>query len=194
MPEDAREHGESFERCEDGNGQSPGQEAKGSRRGSRLFLGTLPGDPEECRSQKLGEEATEQPREAQDEGNAEEENDPLPGADVEDADLPPGIRHHPLDVQEAQLAVQGGHVGERGDLAFPSELAHPDLATGNVGDFIDPTGRAGGMALLVTCNLLENLVGYGLDEPKPEEWSRTATRDDVRLTRDNLANEIGGAE
>ena len=93
--------------------------------------------------------------------------------------------------------VQEGVAGEgkdRADLGLPSEPADSGLTADNIGQDQGLAGRLGGEHLLELGEVLEGLIGHGVDQAEAEQRGGAAPGHDVGFRRDCLADEVNAVE
>ena len=97
---------------------------------------------------------------------------------------------------DAHLVEEGvaGEGEDRADLALPSEPADSRLTAENIGQDQGPAGRFRGVVLLELGEILEELVGDGVDQAEAEQRGGAASGHDVGLGWHDLADEVDAVE
>jgi hypothetical protein len=97
---------------------------------------------------------------------------------------------------DAHLVEEGvaGEGEDRADLALPSEPADSRLTAEDIGQDQGPAGRFRGGVLLELGEILEELVGHGVDQAEAEQRVGAAVGHDVGLGRHDLADEVDAVE
>ena len=98
--------------------------------------------------------------------------------------------------RDAHLVEEGvaGEGEDRADLALPAEPADPRLTAEDIDHDVGPAGRLGGEDLLELGELLEGLIGHGVDQAEAEQRGGPALGHDVGLRRHDLADEVDAVE
>jgi hypothetical protein len=116
--------------------------------------------------------------------------------DEQGAIAPRGVLVREKRGRDAHLVEEGvaGEGGDRADLTLPSEPTDSRLTAENIGQDQCPAGRFRSEVLLELGEILEKLVGHGVDQSEAEQRSGAALGHDVGLGRHDLTDKVDAVE